>query len=72
MDVLQKICNQIILLNTGEHWTLSAQELFISRSDFHSISVFLSRESEKGAFSLTALPSCNPLDLSTSLTIIKN
>ncbi|KAF1020546.1 MAG: hypothetical protein GAK29_03598 [Acinetobacter bereziniae] len=52
MDLLKQVSNQIAQLRSGEKWTLSIQDLFISRADFQSLSVFLCRESEKGSFSL--------------------
>ena len=42
VDTLNRISNHIHQLHTGEQWTLSVQDLLISRTDFQSISVFLS------------------------------
>ena len=52
MDMLDQISEQIAVLDSGEKWTLSAQDLLFSGADFHSISVFLSLDSEKGFFSI--------------------
>ncbi|TCM71127.1 hypothetical protein EC844_101415 [Acinetobacter calcoaceticus] len=72
MDVLNQVLTRISTLRAGEKWTVSAQDLFLSRVDFQSISVFLSRESEKGLFSVD-LPSglANWFERST-FTIIKH
>lgn len=72
MDLLNQISNQIEQLNSGEKWTVSVQDLLISRADFQSVSVFLSRESEKGLFSLSDLGTIKVRFDQTSLTIIKN
>ena len=72
MDPLNQISQRISQLHAGEHWTVSAQELLISRTDFQSISVFLSRESNKGDFSLQETEMPIPRAGRTSLTIIKN
>ncbi|MHA3893430.1 hypothetical protein [Acinetobacter sp. GXMZU3951] len=52
MDLLNHVSRRIASLDSGEQWIVSAQQLLISRADFQSLSVFLSRESEKGHFSL--------------------
>jgi len=44
MDILNQISTQIAALNSGEKWHLSAQDLFISHADFHSLSIYISRE----------------------------
>ncbi|OTG91707.1 hypothetical protein [Acinetobacter sp. ANC 3832] len=72
MDMLNQISNRIATLNSGEKWTVSAQELLISRADFQSISVFFSRESEKGQFSIDLPSSLRTWFEQTSFTIIKN
>jgi hypothetical protein len=72
MDLLNHISNQIARLHSGEKWTVSIQDLLISRVDFQSLSVFLSRESEKGTFSLTDMDKLKSRFEHTSLTIIKN
>ena len=72
MTALNQISNRISTLDSGERWTISVQDLLLSRSDFQSISVFLDRESEKGLFSVD---SPNPLSSwfeRTSLTITKH
>lgn len=68
MDIIQQINQKISTLAVGETWKISAKDLWLSHSDFHSISVYLSRESEKGQFSInlpvqTALT--HPLDIVT-------
>lgn len=72
MDMLNQISDRIAQLNAGEKWTVSVHDLLISRTDFHSISIFLTRESEKGTFSLTDHDAIRPHLGHTSLTIIKN
>lgn len=72
MTVLNQISNRITTLNSGESWTISVQDLLLSRSDFQSISVFLRRESEKGLFSVDAQKSLKNWFECTSLTITKH
>lgn len=72
MDLLKQISTRIAQLRSGEKWTLSIQDLFISRADFQSLSVFLFRESEKGSFSLKNTDQTKSPFGHTSLTIIKN
>ncbi|RZG45490.1 hypothetical protein [Acinetobacter wuhouensis] len=72
MDLPNQISNRIAQLRSGEKWTVSIQDLLISRADFQSLSVFLSRESEKGTFSLGDVGNIKPHFEHTSLTIIKN
>lgn len=72
MDMLNQISKQIAVLNAGEKWTVSAQDLLISRADFHSISVYLVRESQKGRFSIDPVKAKNSWFDPTTLTIIKH
>ncbi len=72
MDLPHQISNRIAQLRSGEKWTVSIQDLLISRADFQSLSVFLSRESENGSFSLGDIEKVQPHFGQTSLTIIKN
>lgn len=72
MDLLNQISNRIAQLHAGEKWTVSVQDLLISRADFQSLSVFLSRESEKGTFSLSNIETVKPRFGHTSLTIVKH
>lgn len=72
MDIIHQITQKISTLATGEQWDISAKELWLSHSDFHSISVYLSRESEKGEFSIdlpTNTASSHPFDV---LTVTKH
>ncbi len=71
MDLLNQISKKIAGLQAGEKWTVSAQDLLISRADFQSISVFLSRESEKGLFIVDVPTSLKSWFERTSLTIVK-
>ena len=48
MDILNQISTQIAALDSGEKWSVSAQDLWISHADFHSVSIYISREAEKG------------------------
>ena len=52
MDILTKISGKIDHLNTGEQCSIRAQDLWISRADFQSLSIYLSKEAEKGKFSI--------------------
>lgn len=72
MDPLNQISHRISQLHSGEQWTISAQDLLISRTDFQSISIFLNRESNKGDFSVLKVENPVPRFGLTSLTIIKN
>jgi len=72
MDLLKQISNRIAQLHSGEKWTISIQDLLISRTDFQSIFVFLTRESEKGLFSLSNSGQATSKFDQTSLTIIKH
>lgn len=72
MNLLHQISTHINNLHSGEKWTLSAQELFISRADFQSLSLFLSREAEKGEFSIQIPESLRSWLGNTSVTVIKN
>ena len=72
MNLLHQIATHINSLNTGEQWTVSAQELFMSRADFQSLSLFLSREAEKGHFSIHIPQSLRSWLEHTSVTVIKN
>ena len=71
MDLLNQISKKIAGLQAGEKWTVSAQDLLISRADFQSISVFLSRESERGLFIVDVPTSLKSWFERTSLTIVK-
>jgi hypothetical protein len=68
MDILNRLSTQISALATGEQWIVSAQDLMISRTDFQSLSVYLSRESQGGSFSVSSTEQrTNP-----TLTVIKH
>ncbi|AXY55474.1 hypothetical protein CDG60_01970 [Acinetobacter chinensis] len=68
MDILNRLSTQISALATGEQWIVSAQDLMISRTDFQSLSVYLSRESQSGSFSVSSTEQrANP-----TLTVIKH
>lgn len=54
MDILHRVCDHIHSLSAGEQWQMSAQKLWISRMDFHALSVFLAREAQKGHFSIAS------------------
>lgn len=60
MDILSNISKKIAQLNTGESWTLSAHDLYMSRNDFSSLSVFLARESQNGCFSIIVPKAIKP------------
>lgn len=72
MNLLHHISTHINTLHSGEQWTVSAQQLFISRADFQSLSLFLSREAEKGDFSIHIPESLRSWLDHTSVTVIKN
>ena len=71
MDLLNQISNKISALHSGEKCTISVQDLQISRNDFQAMSVFLSRESEKGLFSIDLSPPVKTWFEQTSITITK-
>lgn len=72
MNLLHRISTHINNLHTGEKWTVSAQELFMSRADFQSLSLFLSFEAKKGEFSIDIPDNLRSWLGNTSVTIIKN
>ncbi|WP_442784386.1 hypothetical protein [Acinetobacter sp. CAAS 2-6] len=73
MDLLTQISARISKLHSGEKWTISAEDLLLSRADFQSISVYFSRKAqEQGDFSVSTPKSVKPWLGSTSLTIIKH
>ena len=72
MDILNQISTQIAALDSGEKWSVSAQDLWISHADFHSVSIYISREAEKGLFSVSTSVALNSWVASTSVTITKH
>ena len=50
MDILKQISTQIAALDSGEKWSVSAQDLWINHADFHSVSIYISREAKKDNF----------------------
>ena len=72
MDLIQHVSERISALKTGEIFTISVQDLLISRTDFQAISVFLNQQSQQGLFSVSApLASASRFE-QTSLTITKH
>lgn len=71
MDIPHQISTQIEQLNQGEQWTFSAQELYMSHNDFNSLSILLTRASEKANFQLLALSIIN-LGSAHSVTLTKH
>ena len=71
MDILSDITRKISALPTGETWEISARSLWLSHSDFHSIRIFLTREAEKGLFSIQNLDRMAP-DATATLQVIKH
>ncbi|MBJ9986452.1 hypothetical protein IAE19_13520 [Acinetobacter sp. S40] len=72
MNILSNISEQIAQLNTGETWTLSAQDLYMSRNNFSSLSIFLKNESQNGTFSVNIPETLKSGLGSTSLTVTKH
>lgn len=72
MDILNRITRKIAALPAGEECIISAQDLWLSRADFQSVSVFLSRESEKGSFSIAAAEDAPTRIGSASLLVTKH
>ncbi|WP_218665720.1 MULTISPECIES: hypothetical protein [Acinetobacter] len=72
MNILSNISAQIAQLTTGETWTLSAQDLYMSRDDFSSLSIFLKQESQNGTFSVAVPETLKSWLGSTSLTVTKH
>ncbi|BBF76801.1 MAG TPA: hypothetical protein DIT34_03150 [Acinetobacter ursingii] len=72
MNILSNISAQIAQLTTGETWTLSAQDLYMSRDDFSSLSIFLKQESQNGTFSVAIPETLKSWLGSTSLTVTKH
>ena len=72
MNILSNISAQIAQLTTGETWTLSAQDLYMSRDDFSSLSIFLKQISRNGTFSVAIPETLKSWLGSTSLTVTKH
>ena len=72
MTELNQIWKKIALLSTGETWTISAQDLLISRADFYSISTYLSQEAVNGKFTIEIPKQNNAWFNQTSFTITKS
>ena len=72
MDILTKISGKIDHLNTGEQWSIRAQDLWISRTDFQSLSMYLSKEAEKGKFSIQSNDTFSPRLGGTELIVTKH
>ena len=72
MDILTKISGKIDHLNTGEQWSIRAQDLWISRADFQSLSMYLSKEAEKGKFSIQSNDTFSPRLGGTELIVTKH
>lgn len=72
MDILNQLTNEIEKLSLGEKRNITAQELFLSRNDFQSISAYLTREAEKGHFSISKHSETTSHLAPTSLTVIKH
>ena len=72
MDILTKISGKIDHLNTGEQWSIRAQDLWISRADFQSLSIYLTKEAEKGKFSIQSKDTFSPRLGGTELIVTKH
>lgn len=72
MDILTKISAKIDHLNAGEQWSIRAQDLWISRADFQSLSMYLSKEAEKGEFSIQSNDTFSPRLGGTELIVTKH
>ena len=72
MDILTKISGKIDHLHTGEQWSIRAQDLWISRADFQSLSMYLSKEAEKGEFSIQSKDTFSPRLGGTELIVTKH
>ena len=72
MDILTKISGKIDHLNTGEQCSILAQDLWISRADFQSLSMYLSKEAEKGKFSIQSNDTFSPRLGGTELIVTKH
>ncbi len=72
MDILNQISRKIDTLSSGEQWIITAQDLLVSRNDFQSLSIYLSRESEKGNFCVQAANDFASYLGHTSITVVKN
>ncbi len=65
MDIPHQISTQIEQLN-------QAQELYMSHNDFNSLSILLTRASEKGEFSITRTQHNKPWVGTHSVTLTKH
>ena len=72
MDILNQISTQIAALDSGETWHVSAQDLFMSHADFHCVSLYISREAEKGQFSVSIPAVLSSWIGSSAVTVTKH
>ena len=72
MGILTQISSKIDHLHSGEQWHITAQYLLISRADFQSLYIYLTKEAEKGTFSLAPVAEASPRLGGTSVTVIKH
>ena len=72
MDILNQISTQISAMDSGETWRVSAQDLFMSHADFHSVSIYISREAEKGQFSVSIPAVLSSWIGSSAVTVTKH
>jgi hypothetical protein len=72
MNVLNHVATKIAGLASGEQWVITAQELWLSRSDFQAVSVYLCREAAQGTFSVAPQGTSSAWLGATALKVIKH
>lgn len=72
MDILNRVSAQIAALDSGDQWVVTAQDLWMSRADFQSLAVYLSRQADQGAYSIELMQERPVWIGQTSLTVTKH
>ncbi len=72
MNILNQVSAKIAALDSGEQWILTPQNLWMSRADFQSLSVYLSQYANQGNYSINCAKQSSAWLGHTSLTVIKH
>lgn len=72
MDILNQVSAKIAALQSGDQWVITAEQLWMSRADFQSLSVYLSREAVEGDFSVDLAKQISAWLGHSALTVTKH
>jgi hypothetical protein len=72
MDILNQVSAKIAALHSGDQWVLTAEELWMSRTDFQSLSVYLVRQATQGDFSIDLAKQISAWSGHSSVTVTKH